>query len=152
VGPTDIQLNNLAPPPAHDADTCDTGLTHYTLVRRNRHEENKKNTHSGALRRRARRVRGKAGQGSKAAEKDPTLLCCAFNKHRLYMFTRREPEDVADATMGRDVFNEKPRAEELVAPEDVAPLPGSNLARGAVICLLCPSTLPHISSSCSHVC
>ena len=78
------------------------------------------------------RVRGKAGEGSKTAEKDPTLLCCAFNKHRLYLFTRREPEEVFDATMGRDVFNEKPRAEELVAPEDVAPLPSSNLARGAV--------------------
>jgi len=81
----------------------------------------------------AKRKRAAPGEGSKAVEKDPTLLCCAFKKPRLYLFSRREPEDVADATVGRDVFNEKPSADELVAVEDVAPVASSNLATGATI-------------------
>ncbi|KAL2899500.1 Peptidyl-prolyl cis-trans isomerase CYP71 [Bienertia sinuspersici] len=50
---------------------------------------------------------------------DPTLLCCAFRKHRLYMFSRREPEETEDATKGRDVFNEKPPADELLAVSEL---------------------------------
>eukprot|EP00959_Pyramimonas_sp_CCMP1952_P227152 4749415-Pyramimonas_sp.AAC.2 len=52
---------------------------------------------------------------------------------RLAARSRREPEDVADATMGRDVFNEKPAAEELMAAEELAPVASSNLATGATI-------------------
>lgn len=50
---------------------------------------------------------------------DPTLLCCAFKRHRIYLFSRREPEEGEDATKGRDVFNEKPPAEELLAVSDL---------------------------------
>ncbi|XVF19749.1 hypothetical protein REPUB_Repub11eG0137600 [Reevesia pubescens] len=50
---------------------------------------------------------------------DPTLLCCAFKKHRIYLFSRREPEEPEDATKGRDVFNEKPSADELLAVSDI---------------------------------
>ncbi|XP_052198209.1 peptidyl-prolyl cis-trans isomerase CYP71 isoform X2 [Diospyros lotus] len=50
---------------------------------------------------------------------DPTLLCCAFKKHRIYLFSRREPEEPEDATKGRDVFNEKPPADELLAVSDI---------------------------------
>ncbi|KAL9253822.1 Peptidyl-prolyl cis-trans isomerase CYP71-like protein [Drosera capensis] len=50
---------------------------------------------------------------------DPTLLCCAFKKHRLYLFSRREPEEAEDASKGRDVFNEKPPADELLAVSDL---------------------------------
>ncbi|KAI3844892.1 hypothetical protein MKX03_008323 [Papaver bracteatum] len=50
---------------------------------------------------------------------DPTLLCCAFKKHRIYLFSRREPEEPEDATKGRDVFNEKPPADELLAASDI---------------------------------
>jgi len=80
----------------------------------------------------AKRKRAAPGEGSKAVEKDPTLLCCAFKKQRLYLFSTREPDDV-DASVGRDVFNEKPNAEELISAEDVTPLPSSNLATGATI-------------------
>lgn len=50
---------------------------------------------------------------------DPTLLCCAFKKHRIYLFSRREPEEPEDPTKGRDVFNEKPPADELLAVSDI---------------------------------
>jgi peptidylprolyl isomerase domain and WD repeat-containing protein 1 len=46
---------------------------------------------------------------------DPTLFACAFRRQRFYLFTRREPADAADAAGGRDVFNEKPTADELLA-------------------------------------
>ena len=49
---------------------------------------------------------------------DPTLVCTAFKKKRFYLFTRREPDETAAADGleggGRDVFNEKPTADELV--------------------------------------
>lgn len=50
---------------------------------------------------------------------DPTLVCCAFKKHRIYLFSRREPEEPEDATKGRDVFNEKPPPDELLAVSDI---------------------------------
>ncbi|KAH9297785.1 hypothetical protein KI387_029467, partial [Taxus chinensis] len=50
---------------------------------------------------------------------DPTILSCAFKKHRIYLFSRREPEEPEDATKGRDVFNEKPPPEELMAVSDI---------------------------------
>ncbi|KAK9734540.1 hypothetical protein RND81_04G146600 [Saponaria officinalis] len=50
---------------------------------------------------------------------DPTLLCCAFKKHRIYLFSRREPEEPEDVTKGRDVFNEKPPADELLAVSEL---------------------------------
>ncbi|XP_043701537.1 peptidyl-prolyl cis-trans isomerase CYP71 isoform X2 [Telopea speciosissima] len=56
---------------------------------------------------------------SKEPLSDPTLLCCAFKKHRIYLFSRREPEEPEDATKGRDVFNEKPPPDELLAASDI---------------------------------
>ncbi|XWS28600.1 hypothetical protein CRYUN_Cryun25bG0084400 [Craigia yunnanensis] len=56
---------------------------------------------------------------SKEPLTDPTLLCCAFKKHRIYLFSQREPEEPEDATKGRDVFNEKPPADELLAVSDI---------------------------------
>ncbi|RZC59692.1 hypothetical protein C5167_006999 [Papaver somniferum] len=47
---------------------------------------------------------------SKDPSTDPTLLCCAFKKHRIYLFSRREPNN------GRD---ENLPAEELVAASSV---------------------------------
>nr|XP_022312893.1 peptidylprolyl isomerase domain and WD repeat-containing protein 1-like [Crassostrea virginica] len=46
---------------------------------------------------------------------DPILFCTAFKKNRFYMFTRREPEDTKSADAERDVFNEKPSKEDIVA-------------------------------------
>ena len=35
------------------------------------------------------------------------------------LYSRREPEEPEDATKGRDVFNEKPPADELLAVSDI---------------------------------
>mmetsp|Transcript_2339 Transcript_2339/g.6916 ORF Transcript_2339/g.6916 Transcript_2339/m.6916 type:complete len:697 (-) Transcript_2339:30-2120(-) len=44
-------------------------------------------------------------------EADPTAFCCAFRRKRVYLLTRREPdEELGD---GRDAQNELPTAEEL---------------------------------------
>ncbi|THG01970.1 hypothetical protein TEA_002536 [Camellia sinensis var. sinensis] len=56
---------------------------------------------------------------SKEPLTDPTLLCCAFKKHRIYLFSRREPEEPEDPTKGRDVFNEKPPPDELLAVSEI---------------------------------
>ncbi|KAF9596982.1 hypothetical protein IFM89_014696 [Coptis chinensis] len=56
---------------------------------------------------------------SKEPLTDPTLLCCAFKKHRIYLFSQREPEEPEDASKGRDVFNEKPPPDELLAVSDI---------------------------------
>jgi peptidylprolyl isomerase domain and WD repeat-containing protein 1 len=63
--------------------------------------------------------RGKSASTSsealaKAGTADPTFCCTAFRKKRFYLFSTREPgEPGADEADGRDVFNEKPTAEEL---------------------------------------
>jgi len=44
------------------------------------------------------------------AKPDPTIFCTAYKKHRFFLFSRREPDDIAD--QGRDVFNEKPTKED----------------------------------------
>ncbi|KAA8584309.1 hypothetical protein FQN60_008094 [Etheostoma spectabile] len=48
-------------------------------------------------------------------EPDPTIFCTAFKKNRFYMFTKREPEDTKSADSDRDIFNEKPSKEEVMA-------------------------------------
>jgi peptidylprolyl isomerase domain and WD repeat-containing protein 1 len=47
-----------------------------------------------------------------ALEPDPTLFCTAFKKNRFYLFSRRGPGDE------RDVFNEKPSKEDVIAATD----------------------------------
>ncbi|XP_072981015.1 peptidyl-prolyl cis-trans isomerase CYP71 isoform X2 [Typha angustifolia] len=64
---------------------------------------------------------------------DPTLLCCAFKKHRIYLFSRREPEEPEDATKGRDVFNEKPPPEELLAVSDLGKATTTSLPDSLVL-------------------
>lgn len=58
-----------------------------------------------------------------AARPDPTIFCTGFRKNRFYMFTKREPDDSAMASadegaltgLERDVFNEKPSREDMIA-------------------------------------
>ena len=78
-----------------------------------------------------KRARG-SGKDVKVAEKDPTIVACAFNKGRMYIFSSHEPEEGDDAATGRDVFNEKPRAEELLAASAL-PSAGAGVATSAVI-------------------
>ena len=41
------------------------------------------------------------GAGVKVHETDPTLVACAHNRPRLFLFTRREPADTDEAAAGR---------------------------------------------------
>ena len=58
-----------------------------------------------------------------AGHSDPTLFCTGFRKNRFYMFTKREPDETAMTSsedglltgLERDVFNEKPSREDMVA-------------------------------------
>ncbi|VDK79317.1 unnamed protein product [Litomosoides sigmodontis] len=55
----------------------------------------------------------------KKTEPDPMLVACAYRKCRFYLFTNAEPfstdeSDDVDGGMGRDVFNEKPRKEDII--------------------------------------
>lgn len=63
-----------------------------------------------------RRMRG-ARSGADAPMKDPTLVCTEYKKSRLYFFTSREPKEFTDdgERARRDVFNEKPTADEQAA-------------------------------------
>ncbi|XP_028808292.1 peptidyl-prolyl cis-trans isomerase CYP71 [Neltuma alba] len=70
---------------------------------------------------------------SKEPLTDPTLLCCAFKKHRIYLFSRREPEEPEDATKGRDVFNEKPPPDELLAVSDIGKAVTTSLPENVIM-------------------
>lgn len=48
-------------------------------------------------------------------EPDPTLICSAYKKNRFYMFSRRRPFDASSVDAERDVFNEKPSKEDIIA-------------------------------------
>ena len=53
-----------------------------------------------------------------AIQSDPTLFCTAFKKNRFYMFTRRDADDPKNSQSDRDVFNEKPSKEDIIAATD----------------------------------
>jgi len=70
------------------------------------------------------RQKGKAAKMAeelaKGPEEDPCLFATAFKKRRFYIFSSREPTETVGGgedgdDTGRDVFNEKPTAEEQVA-------------------------------------
>ncbi|KAJ9519253.1 hypothetical protein QJQ45_017913 [Haematococcus lacustris] len=94
----------------------------------------------------------------KMAPPDPTLIACAFKRQRLYLFSRREPKDIEEGqdasgaaaaaagkcpashqaaaplnmSRARDVFNEKPSLEDMMAAEGEAGGP-LVLPRGVII-------------------
>ncbi|KAG5673041.1 hypothetical protein PVAND_003119 [Polypedilum vanderplanki] len=51
---------------------------------------------------------------------DPTVFCTAFKKNRFYLYSRRLPSDVQE--IDRDVFNEQPTKEEILAVTDSNPV------------------------------
>ncbi|GAX76906.1 hypothetical protein CEUSTIGMA_g4352.t1 [Chlamydomonas eustigma] len=68
----------------------------------------------------------------KMPQRDPTIMAVAFKRQRIYLLTKREPQEVEDATLGRDVFNERPALEDLMAAEtDTASI--VVLPRGAIL-------------------
>lgn len=57
-----------------------------------------------------------------SSNSDPTIFCTGFRKNRFYMFTKREPDDSsmnseegALTGLERDVLNEKPSREDMIA-------------------------------------
>ncbi|KAJ7947957.1 putative Peptidyl-prolyl cis-trans isomerase [Quillaja saponaria] len=99
---------------------------------------------------------------SKEPLSDPTLLCCAFKKHRIYLFSRREPEEPEDATKGRDVFNEKPPADELLAVSDIGKTATTSLPDNVILHTTmgdihmklypeeCPKTVENFTTHCRN--
>ncbi|CAO2840156.1 unnamed protein product [Amaranthus hypochondriacus] len=93
---------------------------------------------------------------------DPTLLCCAFKKHRLYLFSRREPEEPDDASKGRDVFNEKPPADELLAVSELGKTATTSLPDNVILHTTmgdihmklypeeCPKTVENFTTHCRN--
>ncbi|KAF4385461.1 hypothetical protein G4B88_005793 [Cannabis sativa] len=93
---------------------------------------------------------------------DPTLVCCAFKKHRIYLFSRREPEEPEDATKGRDVFNEKPPADELLAVSDIGKSATTSLPENVIMHTTmgdvhmklypeeCPKTVENFTTHCRN--
>ncbi|KAG9158147.1 hypothetical protein Leryth_000282 [Lithospermum erythrorhizon] len=93
---------------------------------------------------------------------DPTLLCCAFKKHRIYMFSRIEPEEADDPTKGRDVFNEKPPADELMAVSELGKSAMTSLPENVIMHTTmgdvhiklypeeCPKTVENFTTHCKN--
>eukprot|EP01118_Nematostelium_gracile_P000454 TRINITY_DN10503_c0_g1_i2.p1 TRINITY_DN10503_c0_g1~~TRINITY_DN10503_c0_g1_i2.p1 ORF type:complete len:586 (-),score=137.92 TRINITY_DN10503_c0_g1_i2:76-1833(-) len=64
------------------------------------------------------------------AQYDPTIIATAFKKHRFYLFSNREPEEVnAETGSGRDILNERPREEE----QQILKKPAKALGKQAII-------------------
>lgn len=75
-----------------------------------------------------------------AVKSDPTVFCTAFKKSRFYLFSNREPDDSLSVEAGdRDVFNEKPSKEDMVAVTETSS------------CVLYESAIIHTSMGDIHV-
>ncbi|TQE02108.1 hypothetical protein C1H46_012294, partial [Malus baccata] len=127
---------------------------------------------------------------SKEPLTDPTLICCAFKKHRIYLFrfvlggnldngksswkeeiglsfgiiglNQREPEEPEDATKGRDIFNEKPPADELLAASEIGKSSTTSLPDNVILRTTmgdihmklypeeCPKTVENFTTHCRN--
>ncbi|CAN6695481.1 unnamed protein product [Malus baccata var. baccata] len=99
---------------------------------------------------------------SKEPLTDPTLICCAFKKHRIYLFSQREPEEPEDATKGRDIFNEKPPADELLAASEIGKSSTTSLPDNVILRTTmgdihmklypeeCPKTVENFTTHCRN--
>ncbi|KAF5881916.1 peptidylprolyl isomerase domain and WD repeat-containing protein 1 [Clarias magur] len=92
-----------------------------------------------------------------STDPDPTIFCTAFKKNRFYMFTKREPEDTKSAESDRDVFNEKPSKEEVMAatqaegPKRVSDSAIIHTTMGDIHLKLCPVECPKtVENFCVH--
>jgi peptidylprolyl isomerase domain and WD repeat-containing protein 1 len=76
-----------------------------------------------------------AGADAAPPASDPTLVCTAYGRQRVYLFTQREPVESEDAAQGRDVFNERPVGEEpgALAAAGGTVGPTLDLPHGAII-------------------
>lgn len=67
-------------------------------------------------------------------------MCASFDYLCFAGNSRREPEEPEDATKGRDVFNEKPPPEELLAVSDLGKAVTTALPDNVVMYLVSYST------------
>lgn len=65
---------------------------------------------------------------------DPTLVATAFRKNRFYLFTRRDATDTKSVDTDRDVFNEKPSKEDIIAATEQG---GEKFTNLAYLCIIC---------------
>ncbi|XP_076800804.1 peptidylprolyl isomerase domain and WD repeat-containing protein 1-like [Clavelina lepadiformis] len=56
--------------------------------------------------------------GLQEITEDPSIFCTAYKKNRFYIFSRRSPDE-ADNTADRDVFNERPTKDEVMAAAQI---------------------------------
>lgn len=88
---------------------------------------------------------------------DPTLFCTAFKKNRFYLFSTREPEDTKSIDAERDVFNEKPSKEDIIAAteslsqQQLYPNCVIHTTMGDIHCKLFPKECPKsVENFCVH--
>ena len=53
-----------------------------------------------------------------SVQPDPTIFCTAYKKNRFYLFTTRDADNPKASSSDRDVFNEKPSKEDIIAATD----------------------------------
>ena len=56
-------------------------------------------------------------------QSDPTIFCTAYKKNRFYVFSKRDTEDASsDIVVDRDILNEKPSREDIIATTETPAL------------------------------
>jgi len=91
-------------------------------------------------------------------EPDSLLVGTAFKKNRFYLFTNAEPYDTESVDNGRDVFNEKPKKEDMLTPLEEASVVKRltdtaiiHTTYGDLFCKLFPKECPKtIENFCTH--
>ncbi|XP_052257143.1 peptidylprolyl isomerase domain and WD repeat-containing protein 1-like isoform X2 [Dreissena polymorpha] len=88
---------------------------------------------------------------------DPILFSTAYKKNRFYLFSRREPFNKGSSDADRDIFNEKPSKEELIAATQdtsytrVAENCIIHTTMGDITCKLFPKECPKtVENFCVH--
>lgn len=86
---------------------------------------------------------------------DPVVVCTAFDKNRFYMFSKRDPAEEDEGENGRDVFNEKPSAEEMHVVAETRTVVGREAvvrtSMGDIRARLFPDECPKtIENFCTH--
>ena len=74
---------------------------------------------------------GKGGTSSQQKEFDPCMFVTSYKKPRFFIFSKRKPIEVDKKGHSRDVFNEKPLKEDLIALEGAK---NANIANKVILC------------------
>lgn len=66
-------------------------------------------------------------------EVDPSVMITAYKKNRFYIFSNRNPEEIGDNSNERDIFNEKPSREDMLAATETSNAPGQKYHEFCII-------------------